>query len=296
MEHNLISTEQGRWEICGITIAQYLSNLISGYKYNITIKDNIYFKSDPKTLAEGYELFCGDSKVGQTGDGKKGVLHIDAMIISSNMELAIARRHMQIALRHKAVDNGVIMQDPDTVYFAYDTKVESGVTIEAFVNFGKGVKIGSGSHILSFCYIIESYIGSNVTIGPFAHIRQGSELKQDVDIGNFVEIKKSVIGQGTKAKHLCYIGDAEIGKKVNFGAGVITCNYDGILKNKTIVKDGAMLGSNSSLIAPVKIGSCAFVAAGSTINKNVEDYTLSATRVQQKNFKNKSPVKKKCVE
>ena len=296
MKHNLIRTKQGDWELCGCSVSEYLKHVISCYGYDILIQDNVYFKSLNEPLQEGYELFCNGKKIVQTGDGKKGAMNVDAIIISSNADLASAICHMHNILRHRAIDKGVIMQDPATVYFSYDTEVDEGVIIEAFVSFGKGVKIAKGSRILSFCYIVDTSIGCNVSVGPFAHIRQGSDLQENVDIGNFVEIKKSVIGQGTKAKHLCYIGDAEVGRKVNFGAGVITCNYDGINKHKTIVKDYTMLGSNVALIAPVMIGKGAFVAAGSVINKTIEDYALAAARVQQKNLKNKSPMRKKCAE
>ena len=179
---------------------------------------------------------------------------------------------------------------PETVYFSNDTKIGKNVTIDPYVVIGKKVQINNNVTIHSFSHLENAKLENNVTVGPYARLRPGSVLKPGSRVGNFVEIKKSVIGKGTKVNHLSYIGDSQIGKKVNVGAGTITCNYDGIKKNKTKIKDKVFIGSNSSLVAPVTIDESSVIGAGSVITKNVKKKSLALTRsdqIQINNYKRK---------
>tara|TARA_B100001971_G_C18070150_1_gene472644 strand:+ start:244 stop:882 length:639 start_codon:yes stop_codon:yes gene_type:complete len=196
----------------------------------------------------------------------------------------------QEKFREKIISQGVILIAPETVYLSKDTKFGNNVVINPYVVIGKNVKIGNNVQILPFTHIEEATLESNVMVGPFSRIRPGSFLSKGSKIGNFVEVKKSKIGKNSKISHLSYIGDTVIGKDVNIGAGTITCNYDGKKKNKTIISDGVFIGSNSALIAPIKIGKKSVVGAGSTLTKNVKDKSLALTRTKQievKNYKRK---------
>ena len=182
------------------------------------------------------------------------------------------------------------MIGPETIYFSKDTKIGNNVTIEPYVVFGPKVKIGNNVNIKSFSHLENCKVENKVHVGPYARIRPGVILKQGSRIGNFVEIKKSVIGKKSKVNHLSYIGDCEIGKSVNIGAGTITCNYDGVNKNKTKIKDKVFIGSNSSLVAPITLNKDSIVGAGSIITKNVKKKSLALTRSPQfeiKNYKRK---------
>ena len=182
------------------------------------------------------------------------------------------------------------MIGPETIFFSEDTKIGKNVVINPYVVIGPKVKIGNNVVINSFSHLEDCKIENKVNIGPYARIRPGTILKEGSRIGNFVEVKKSKIGKKSKINHLSYIGDTSIGQKVNIGAGTITCNYDGKNKNKTIIQDGAFIGSNTSLVAPVKIGKKAIIGAGSAITRNVKNKALSLTRTKQieiKNYKRK---------
>ena len=182
------------------------------------------------------------------------------------------------------------MIGPETIFFSDDTKIGKKVTIDPYVVIGKNVKIGNNVLIKSFSHLESCKIENKVEIGPYARIRPNTILKEGSKIGNFVEVKKSTVGKKSKVNHLSYIGDSEIGKSVNIGAGTITCNYDGIKKSKTKIKDKVFIGSNSSLVAPVTIENNSIVGAGSVITKNVEKNSLALTRSLQtevKNFKRK---------
>ena len=197
----------------------------------------------------------------------------------------------QEKLRKKFLKSGIKMTGPDTVYFSSDTKIGKNVTIEPFVVFGTNVKIGNNVIIKSFSHLENCKIESKVEIGPYARIRPNTILKEGSKIGNFVEIKKSTIGKKTKVNHLTYIGDTKIGKNVNVGAGTITCNYDGIKKSKTMIKDNVFIGSNTSLVAPVTLNQNSVIGAGSVITKNVKKKSLALTRSLQtevKNYKRKN--------
>ena len=198
---------------------------------------------------------------------------------------------LQTSLRNKFLKSGVKMIGPDTIYFSKDTKIGKNVIIEPYVVIGSKVKIGNNVIIKSFSHLENCKIENKVEIGPYARIRPGTTLKEGSKIGNFVEIKKSTLGKKSKVNHLTYIGDTSIGKSVNVGAGTITCNYDGIKKNKTRIKDNVFIGSNSSLVAPLTIEENSIIGAGSVITRNVGKKSLALTRSQQleiKNYKRKS--------
>ena len=193
---------------------------------------------------------------------------------------------LQNNLRKKFLKVGVKMIGPETIFFSKDTKIGKNVIIEPYVVIGQKVKIGNNVKIKSFSHLENCKIENKVDIGPYARIRPGVTLKEGSKVGNFVEIKKSIIGKKSKVSHLSYIGDSNIGKSVNVGAGTITCNYDGIKKNKTNIKDNVFIGSNSSLVAPVTIGAGSVVGAGSVITKNVKKKSLALTRSLQTEIRN----------
>ena len=193
----------------------------------------------------------------------------------------INSQKIQNKLRNKFIKSGVSMLGPETIFFSEDTKIGKNVTIQPFVVFGPKVSIGDNVKINSFSHLENCKIYNKVNIGPYARIRPGAILKEGSKIGNFVEVKKSIIGKQSKINHLSYIGDSEIGKNVNIGAGTITCNYDGIKKNKTKIKDNVFIGSNSSLVAPITINKNSIVGAGSTITKNVKKKSLALSRAVQ---------------
>ena len=203
---------------------------------------------------------------------------------------ALLEKYNQEKLRNLAMKKGVTLKSPETVFLSNDTKFGKNVTIHPYVVIGPKVKIANNVEILPFTHIEKAKIETNVSVGPFSRIRPGSVLSKGSRVGNFVEVKKSKIGKSTKINHLSYIGDATIGNNVNIGAGTRTCNYDGKRKNKTKISDGAFIGSNTALVAPIKIGKNSVVGAGSTLTKNVKNKSLSLTRanqVQIKNYKRK---------
>ena len=196
----------------------------------------------------------------------------------------------QLKLRNKFIKKGVKMIAPDTVFFSENTKIGKNVTIEPYVVIAENVSVGNNVKILSFSHLEGVKIENNVNIGPYARLRPGTVLKSGSKVGNFVELKKSIIGKDSKINHLSYVGDTKIGKKVNVGAGTITCNYDGIKKSKTIIEDGVFVGSNSSLVAPIKLEKKSIVGAGSVITKKVSKNSLALTRseqIEKKNYKRK---------
>ena len=199
---------------------------------------------------------------------------------------------IQNQIRDKFLKQGVKMVGPETIFFSKDTKIGKNVTIEPYVVFGPKVKIGSNVVIKSFSHLEDCNIMNKVEIGPYARIRPKTILKEGSKIGNFVEVKKSVVGKNSKINHLSYVGDSDIGKLVNIGAGTITCNYDGVNKNKTTIKDNVFIGSNSSLIAPVTIEKNSTVGAGSVITKKVNKNSLALTRANQLEIKNYKRKKK----
>jgi bifunctional UDP-N-acetylglucosamine pyrophosphorylase/glucosamine-1-phosphate N-acetyltransferase len=203
--------------------------------------------------------------------------------INTKAQLAEAEQVMQAKLRKAALDAGVTMIAPDTVYLAADTTFGRDVTIEPFVVIGPGVSISDGAVIHSFSHIVQASIGKNASVGPYARLRPGTSLGEGAKIGNFVETKAATLEAGVKVNHLSYIGDAHIGAGANIGAGTITCNYNGFGKHKTEIGSGAFVGTNSSLVAPVKIGKGAYIGSGSVITKDVPDDALAVERSPQVN-------------
>ena len=198
--------------------------------------------------------------------------------------------NLNIKLREKFIKQGVKMIAPETVFFSKDTKIGKNVIIEPYVVFGKKVKIKNNVKILGFSHVEGVVIEQNCVIGPFVRLRPGTKLEKNSKVGNFVEIKKSTLKKNSKVNHLSYIGDSIVGKSSNIGAGTITCNYDGVSKNKTTIEDNVFIGSNSSLVAPLKIGRNAVIGAGSVITKNVNKNSLALTRpnqIEKKNYKRK---------
>jgi bifunctional UDP-N-acetylglucosamine pyrophosphorylase/glucosamine-1-phosphate N-acetyltransferase len=201
--------------------------------------------------------------------------------INSRAELAEAEARWQRRRRRQAMDNGATLIAPETVWFAWDTELGRDVLVEPNVFFGQGVIIADRATIRANCHIEGATVGEGCEVGPFARLRPGAVLAEKAKVGNFVEIKKATLGKGAKANHLSYIGDAEVGAGANIGAGTITCNYDGYFKYKTVIGERAFIGSNSSLIAPVKIGADAIVGAGSAVSRDVADGELRLVRAEQ---------------
>ncbi len=205
--------------------------------------------------------------------------------VNSRIELAEAEAIAQRRLRARAMAGGATLIDPDTVYLSWDTQLGRDVVVGPNVVFGPGVRIADNVEIRAFCHIEGATVGTGAVIGPFARLRPGADLAEGVHIGNFVEIKAATLGAGSKANHLSYVGDSIVGAGVNIGAGTITCNYDGHVKSRTVIGDGAFIGSNTALVAPVTVGAGAIVGAGSAISKNVAAGALAVTRAEQKEVK-----------
>jgi bifunctional UDP-N-acetylglucosamine pyrophosphorylase / glucosamine-1-phosphate N-acetyltransferase len=230
-----------------------------------------YYLSDAVAIARDMGLKAVAIETGE--DDVRG--------INTKAQLAEAEAVMQQRLRAAAMEAGVTMIAPETVFLSADTKLGKDVTIEPNVVFGPGVSVEDGATIKSFSHLEGAHVGKGARVGPFARLRPGAELGADVHIGNFVEVKAASIEAGAKANHLAYIGDARVGEGANVGAGTITCNYDGVAKHRTDIGKGAFIGSNASLVAPVKIGDGAYVGSGSVVTKNVPADALAVARTEQ---------------
>ena len=215
------------------------------------------------------------------------------MKTNNKLNKANSYRLSQELLRNKALSKGVNLIAPETIFLSQDTSFGKNVTVEPYVVFGPKVKVGDNSYIKSFTHIEGAKIEKNVIVGPYARLRPGTILKKNTKIGNFVETKKTSININSKVNHLSYIGDTSIGKNSNIGAGTITCNYDGVKKSKTKISDNVFIGSNSSLVAPVKIDKDSVVGAGSVITKNVKKKSLAITRSPQVEIRNYKRKKRK---
>ncbi len=215
------------------------------------------------------------------------------MNTNNKLNKANSYRLSQELLRNRALTQGVNLIAPETVFLSNDTQFGKNITIEPYVVIGPKVKIGNNSLIKSFTHIEGTRVDRNVTIGPYARLRNGTILKSNTKIGNFVETKKTSINSKSKVNHLSYIGDTKIGKNSNIGAGTITCNYDGVKKNKTIIADNVFVGSNTSLVAPVKLEKNSLIGAGSVITRNVKKNSLALTRTSQTEVRNYTKKKKK---
>jgi len=201
--------------------------------------------------------------------------------INSRAELAAAEAQWQAFKRAEAMAAGASLRAPETVWFSWDTELGRDVTVEPNAVFGPGVRVANGATIRAFSHLEGATVGEGCEVGPFARLRPGAVLERKAKVGNFVEVKKAVLGEGAKANHLSYLGDAEIGAGANIGAGTITCNYDGYFKHKTVIGERAFIGSNTALIAPVKIGADAIVAAGSAVSRDVADGEMRMVRAEQ---------------
>ncbi|MEM7721459.1 MAG: bifunctional UDP-N-acetylglucosamine diphosphorylase/glucosamine-1-phosphate N-acetyltransferase GlmU [Pseudomonadota bacterium] len=256
-------------------------------------------------------LLCGDAqamlsllpKVGNTNAAKEyyltdlpGLARAEGMTatvilcdeaetrgINSRAELAEAERVFQAAKRREMQENGVSMQAPETVYFALDTVIGRDAIVEPNVVFRPGVTVESGAYIRAFSHLEQCHVSHGAIVGPYARLRPGAEIGNNAKIGNFVEVKSAEIGEGAKVNHLSYVGDATIGEGANLGAGTVTCNYDGVMKHKTVVGKGAFIGSDTMLVAPVTIGDDAMTASGSVITEDVPDGALALGRARQVN-------------
>ena len=232
-----------------------------------------YYLTDIVGLARADNIDC--SVVEADADELQGV--------NSRADLAEAESFWQARRRRQVMDDGVTLSDPSTVYFSHDTQFEPDVLVGPNVVFGPGVTVGQGTEIKAFCHLEGVKIGAGAAIGPFARLRPGAVLEPGVKIGNFVEVKNAVLGEGAKASHLSYIGDAEVGPEANIGAGTITCNYDGYFKHRTTIGAAAFIGSNTALVAPVSVGEGAIVGAGSVITVDVSKDALALGRGRQAN-------------
>ena len=230
-----------------------------------------YYLSDAVAIARDMGLKV--AAIETTEDDVRG--------INTKAQLAEAEAVLQQRLRAAAMEAGVTMIAPETVFLSADTKLGKDVTIEPNVVFGPGVTVEEGATIKSFTYMEEAHIGKGARVGPFARLRPGAELGSNVRIGNFVEVKAATFEAGAKANHLAYIGDTRVGEGANIGAGAITCNYDGVAKHRTDIGKGAFIGSNSSLVAPVKIGDGAYIGSGSVVTKDVPADALAVARTEQ---------------
>ncbi len=208
----------------------------------------------------------------------------DALGVNSRIDLAAAEAVFQKRARLAAMEAGVTLIDPETVYFSHDTEIAADAIIEPNVFFGRGVKIGKGAHVHAFCHLDQTEVGEGASIGPFARFRPGSKLGKKVKIGNFVEVKNATLAEGAKASHLSYIGDIDVGARTNIGAGTIVCNYDGFDKYRSTIGEDAFIGSNTALVSPVKIGDRAYTGTGSVITKDVPAGDLGVARARQINL------------
>jgi bifunctional UDP-N-acetylglucosamine pyrophosphorylase/glucosamine-1-phosphate N-acetyltransferase len=251
---------------------KYLEQLISQVKNENTAQE--FYLTDIVEIAQNHGLKRSFIKTNSS----------EVLGVNSRSELAQIEKIKQKQIRKKMLEDGVTLIAPKTVFFNYDTEIASDVVIHPNVVFGEGVKIESNVEIKSFCHIEGAEIKSGSAVGPFARIRSKTVIEENSKIGNFVEIKKSHLKKSSKVSHLSYIGDCEIGENSNIGAGTITCNYDGYNKFKTVIGDDVFIGSNTALIAPLKVGNNAVIGAGSVITKNVDVDDLAISRAKQQNL------------
>ncbi len=277
IEEKDATTAQKKITLCNSGLmaisAPHLWELLAALKNNNTQKE--YYLTDVVAASQDTVYFSVENR-----DWSMNEL----MGVNDPYQLTDAENVFQNRMRWDVVQNGAILQCNYSVIFSYDTKIAADVTIGANVVFGPGVVVESGAQILPFCHLEGCTIKSGARVGPFARIRPGSVIGSHANIGNFVEVKNAHIGEGAKANHLSYIGDATVGSLANIGAGTITCNYDGVHKHKTEIGAGAFIGSNTALVAPVKVGDGAITGAGSVITKDVPDHALAVARTIQKNI------------
>jgi bifunctional UDP-N-acetylglucosamine pyrophosphorylase/glucosamine-1-phosphate N-acetyltransferase len=274
-EHKDATEEERKIGLCNACILAFRADVFRGLIDKVTTNNaqGEFYVTDLVELAN-----AAGHKVGYAVAPE-----VDVLGVNDRAQLARAEGLFQESQREAFMKAGVTLKDPASVYFSWDTEIGQDVTIFPNVVFGPGVKIANGVEIRAFCDIEDVVIGEGASIGPFARIRGGATLGANVHLGNFVEVKKSILHDGVKAGHLAYLGDAEIGAATNIGAGTITANYDGVNKSKTVIGERAFIGTNSSLVAPVTIGDGAYVATGSVVTKDVEAEALAIGRVRQEN-------------
>ena len=274
-EHRDATDEERRISLCNSGIMGFRADALRAVIDRIgnsNAKGEFY-------LTDAVELANADGrKVEFIEAGQNEVIGVD-----DRSRLARAEALFQELRRNDFMRAGVTLKDPSSVYFSYDTEIAEDVLIEPHVVMGPGVKIERGAVIHAFSHIEGAHVGPGATVGPFARLRPGADLGEKAKVGNFVEVKNATVGAGAKLPHLSYVGDAEIGAKANLGAGTITCNYDGVNKWRTVVGEGAFVGSNSSLVAPVTVGAGAYVASGSVVTFDVEPDALAVARARQVN-------------
>jgi bifunctional UDP-N-acetylglucosamine pyrophosphorylase/glucosamine-1-phosphate N-acetyltransferase len=253
--------------------ARLLFDLLSKVK-NANAKGE-YYLTDVVALARARGLRCAVARADEA----------ELMGVNSRVELAQAEAVIQARLRRAAMESGVSMADPASVHLSWDTALGRDVTLGPHVVFGPGVRVADDVEIRAYCHLEGARIASGAVIGPFARLRPGAVVSKGAHVGNFVEMKQAILGPGAKANHLTYLGDASVGAGANVGAGTITCNYDGYLKSRTEIGAGAFIGSNTALVAPVKIGRGAIVGAGSVISKDVPADALAVERAEQRMVK-----------
>ena len=273
VEHKDASEEERACTLCnsGVLIARSgdIWRLLDGVG-----NDNAqgeYYLPDVATgaIAEGAQVVAVETDPGEVAG------------INSRAELAQAEAQWQELKREEAMAEGATLRAPETVFFSYDTQLGKDVTVEPHVVFGPGVSVADGATIRAFSHLEGASVGEGCSVGPYARLRPGAVMEKGSFVGNFVEMKKATLGEGAKASHLSYLGDAQVGANANIGAGTITCNYDGYFKHRTVIGERAFIGSNSALVAPVKIGADAIVAAGSTVSRDVADGELRMERAEQ---------------
>ena len=273
VEHKDASEEQRRNRLCFAGMLAGKANLIFGLLHQVgnANAQGEFYLTDVIAIARSKGLRCAIVEGPQS----------EMQGVNSRAQLAEAEAAFQARARAALMDSGVSLHAPDTLYLCADTIIEPDVVIGPYVVFGPGVRVHRGTEIRAFCHIENSEIGKAAIVGPFARLRGGAKLDDNVDIGNFVEIKNAHLEKGVKAHHLTYLGDAHVGAAANIGAGTITCNYDGFAKHRTEIGAGAFIGSNAALVAPVSVGEGAIVAAGSVITENVEAGALAVGRGRQ---------------
>lgn len=276
VEHKDLTASQKEISLCNSGVMLVRGDLLEALLLSLTPQNEAqeYYLTDLVKISRQKGYICGFVE----GEAS------EFMGINTRQDLALAENILQERWRERAMGEGVTLMDPKTIYFSYDTKVTSDVILHPFVVLEPGVEIEKGAEVLPFCRLQDTHVGPGCLVGPFAHLRGGVSLEEKAEVGNFVEVKKSTFGSKAKAKHLSYIGDADIGAHANIGAGTITCNYDGFQKSKTQIGEGVFIGSNSSLVAPLSIGDYAIIGAGSVVTHDVEKRALALARSQQTTF------------
>jgi len=275
VEHKDATPDQLQVGLCNSGVLAARADLLFGWLSRVT-NDNAkgeYYLTDVVALARA----DGCSAVAVRADSG------EVLGVNSRADLAMAEAAFQDTKRREMMDAGVTLIAPDTVFFSHDTQIAADVIVQPHVVFAPGCVVETGAVIGAFSHLEGAHIGENCQAGPFARLRPGAVLKSGARVGNFVEVKKAVLGEGAKASHLSYIGDAEIGAGANIGAGTITCNYDGFFKHVTVIGEGAFIGSNTALVAPVRVGDGAMTGSGSVITADVPDDALAVSRARQEN-------------